>query len=77
VDPSHATGVSAMVEPASRAAVEFGCHGLIIEVASDRPGAAKPKCDAAQAIGPATLARIVEFVASHGDVPLKVNAHAV
>jgi len=77
VDPSHATGVSAMVEPASRAAVEFGCHGLIIEVASDRPGAAKPMCDAAQAIGPATLARIVEFVASHGEAPLKVNAHAV
>jgi len=77
VDPSHATGVSAMVEPASRAAVEFGCHGLLIEVASDRPGAAEPKCDAAQAIGPATLARIVEFVASHSVEPLKVHAHAV
>jgi hypothetical protein len=34
-------------------------------------------CDAAQAIGPATLARIVEFVAAHNDEPLKVNAHAV
>lgn len=77
VDPSHATGVSAMVEPASRAAVEFGCHGLIIEVASDRPSAPKPKCDAAQAIGPATLARIVDFVAAHCEEPLKVNAHAV
>ena len=77
VDPSHATGVSAMVERASRAAVEFGCHGLIIEVASDRPGAAKPMCDAAQAIGPATLARIVEFVAAHSIEPLKVSAHAV
>ncbi|MGA3176892.1 MAG: 3-deoxy-7-phosphoheptulonate synthase [Candidatus Acidiferrum sp.] len=77
VDPSHATGVSAMVEPASRAAVEFGCHGLIIEVASDRPSAPKPKCDAAQAIGPATLARIVDFVAAHSEEPLKVNAHAV
>jgi 3-deoxy-D-arabino-heptulosonate 7-phosphate (DAHP) synthase len=66
-----------MVEPASRAAVEFGCHGLIIEVASDRPGAAKPKCDAAQAIGPATLARIVEFVAAHSEEPLKEKAHAV
>jgi len=77
VDPSHATGVSAMVEPASRAAVEFGCHGLLIEVASDRPGAAKPKCDAAQAIGPATLARIVEFVAAHSEAPLKASAHAV
>jgi 3-deoxy-7-phosphoheptulonate synthase len=77
VDPSHATGVSSMVEPASRAAVEFGCHGLIIEVASDRPGAARPKCDAAQAINPATLARIVEFVAAHSEEPLKEQAHAV
>jgi 3-deoxy-7-phosphoheptulonate synthase len=77
VDPSHATGVSAMVEPASRAAVEFGSHGLIIEVASDRPGAPKPKCDAAQAIGPATLARIVEFAAAHVEEPLKEKAHAV
>ena len=77
VDPSHATGVSAMVEPASRAAVEFGSHGLIIEVASDRPGAPTPRCDAAQAIGPATLARIVEFAAAHSEEPLRVNAHAV
>ncbi len=77
VDPSHATGVSAMVEPASRAAVEFGCHGLIIEVASDRPGAARPMCDAAQAINPATLTRIVEFVAAHSEEPLRERAHAV
>jgi 3-deoxy-7-phosphoheptulonate synthase len=54
VDPSHATGVSAMVEGAGRAAIEFGAHGLIIEVASDRLDAVPPKCDAAQAIGPRT-----------------------
>jgi len=64
VDPSHATGVAAMVEPASRAAVEFGSHGLIIEVAAGGFGAPKPLCDAAQAIGPPTLKRIVDFV--HG-----------
>ncbi|HTZ33185.1 MAG TPA: 3-deoxy-7-phosphoheptulonate synthase [Methylomirabilota bacterium] len=64
VDPSHATGVASMVEPASRSALESGCHGLIIEIASEKPGAAKPRCDAAQAIGPATLARIVEFAHS-------------
>jgi 3-deoxy-7-phosphoheptulonate synthase len=62
VDPSHATGVASMVEPASRAAIEFGSHGLIIEVASDRPGAVKPRCDAAQAISPATLKAIIEFI---------------
>jgi len=65
VDPSHATGVASMVEPASRSALESGCHGLIIEIASERPGAACPKCDAAQAISPTTLGRIVEFASSH------------
>jgi 3-deoxy-7-phosphoheptulonate synthase len=62
VDPSHATGIAAMVESASRAAVEFGSHGLIIEVASDRLDAAKPQCDAAQAISPRTLRRIINFI---------------
>jgi 3-deoxy-7-phosphoheptulonate synthase len=62
VDPSHATGVSAMVEPAARAAVEFGSHGLIVEVASDRLDAIKPRCDAAQAISPRTLRRIIHFI---------------
>lgn len=62
VDPSHATGVAAMVEPAARAAVEFGSHGLIIEVASDRVDAARPRCDAAQAIDPRTLRRIIKFI---------------
>jgi 3-deoxy-7-phosphoheptulonate synthase len=59
VDPSHATGVSTMVEPASRAALEFGSQGLIIEVAELESG--RPRCDAAQAIGPETLERIVRF----------------
>jgi 3-deoxy-7-phosphoheptulonate synthase len=61
VDPSHATGVASMVEPASRSALESGCHGLIIEITSEKAGAARPKCDAAQAISPTTLGRIVEF----------------
>ena len=64
VDPSHATGVASMVELASRSALESGCHGLIVEIASDKPGAAKPKCDAAQAITPAALGKIVEFAHS-------------
>jgi len=61
-DPSHATGVAAMVEGASRAALEFGAQGLIIEVASDRLDAAKPRCDAAQAISPRTLRRIIHYI---------------
>jgi 3-deoxy-7-phosphoheptulonate synthase len=65
VDPSHATGVSAMVEPASRAALEMGSHGLLIEVA-DPSLFGEPKCDGLQAIDAATLARIVEFAYAHG-----------
>ena len=62
VDPSHATGVASMVEPASRAALEFGSHGLMIEVAEF--GSARPRCDADQAINGETLARIVKFAAA-------------
>lgn len=63
VDPSHATGVSSMVERASRAAVEMGSHGLIIEIADFSLG--RPKCDADQAIDAATLERIVRFARAH------------
>ncbi|MEJ2008577.1 MAG: 3-deoxy-7-phosphoheptulonate synthase [Acidobacteriota bacterium] len=67
VDPSHATGVASMVEPASRAALEFGSQGLIIEVADP---ASSPKCDAIQAIGPETLANIVQFARGRVDSPV-------
>jgi len=77
VDPSHATGVAEMVEGASRAAIEYGSHGLIIEVACDDGGAARPRCDAAQAIGPATLGRIVSFVDSRTGHRAMRKAHAV
>ena len=62
VDPSHATGVASMVEPASRAAMEFGAQGLIIEVADFSQD--RPRCDALQAIDEETLARIVQFADS-------------
>ncbi len=62
VDPSHSTGVSSMVELASRSAIEFGSDGLIIEIAANRVGSPRPKCDADQAIDPPTLRRIIQFV---------------
>jgi 3-deoxy-7-phosphoheptulonate synthase len=62
VDPSHATGVSMMVEPASRAAVEMGAQGLIIEVAMEREGCERPRCDAAQAVAPAAIERLVDWL---------------
>ena len=61
-DPSHATGVANMVEGAARAAIEFGSHGLIIEVSTDRVCSVQPMCDAAQAITPRTLRRITRYI---------------
>lgn len=63
-DPSHATGMGSRVEAASRAAIEFGSDGLMIEVSSwgDGGGALRPQCDADQAISSSTLARIVRFI---------------
>lgn len=64
VDPSHATGMASRVEQASRAAIEIGSDGLMIEVANwgEGGGALRPLCDADQAITPATLGRIVRFI---------------
>jgi 3-deoxy-7-phosphoheptulonate synthase len=77
VDPSHATGVASMVESASCAAIEFGCDGLLIEVACDHEGAARPRCDAAQAINPRTLRTIVNFIESRSEARMPRKAHAV
>ena len=49
VDPSHASGLSWMVESLSKAALAVGADGLIIEVHNDPKNA---KCDGAQSIHP-------------------------
>ncbi len=77
VDPSHATGVASMVESASRAAIEAGALGLLIEIASARADAAKPKCDAAQAIRPAVLERIARFAHQREGQAMGAKAYAV
>jgi len=77
VDPSHATGVASMVEGASCAAIEFGSDGLLIEVACDDERAARPKCDAAQAINPKTLENIVRFIEARVESRMLRTAHAV
>jgi 3-deoxy-7-phosphoheptulonate synthase len=77
VDPSHATGVASMVESASCGAIEFGSDGLLIEVACDDKGMARPQCDAAQAINPATLRKIVSFIDNRTEVRMLRKAHAV
>ena len=50
IDPSHATGRAAMVEPVAVAAAAIQADGLIIEVHNDPPHA---KCDGAQSQTPA------------------------
>ncbi|SBW11151.1 Phospho-2-dehydro-3-deoxyheptonate aldolase [uncultured Eubacteriales bacterium] len=50
VDPSHAAGMSWMVEPLAMAAIAAGADGLIIEVHNDPPHA---KSDGQQSLTPA------------------------
>ncbi|MDE5859915.1 MAG: 3-deoxy-7-phosphoheptulonate synthase, partial [Oscillospiraceae bacterium] len=49
IDPSHATGISWMVEPLAKAAVAVGADGLMIEVHNDP---SKALCDGAQSLNP-------------------------
>jgi len=57
VDPSHASGMSWIVEPLSMAAIAAGADGLIIEV-HNNPKAAL--CDGAQSVTPMEFSSIVE-----------------
>ena len=57
IDPSHATGKSALVPSMARAAVAAGADGLIIEVHNDPPHA---KCDGAQSLTPAGFDRLAK-----------------
>ena len=67
VDPSHASGISSLVEPLALAAVAAGADGLIIEVHNDPPHALS---DGAQSLTPdqfdALAARIEGIAAVFG-----------
>lgn len=56
VDPSHAAGITWMVEPLSKAAIAAGADGLMIEV-HNNPKAAL--CDGAQSLNPEEFDRIM------------------
>jgi 3-deoxy-7-phosphoheptulonate synthase len=56
VDPSHAGGISWLVEPLSKAAVAAGADGLMIEVHNDPRHA---KSDGAQSLTPADFAQLM------------------
>lgn len=59
IDPSHATGIAAMVKPLSLAAVAAGADGLIIEVHNDP---AHALCDGQQSITPAMFEELSKQV---------------
>ena len=59
VDPSHASGISRLVEPMSLAAAGAGASGLMIEVHNDPPHAL---CDGPQALRPEQFEVVVDKV---------------
>lgn len=61
VDPSHATGLSWLVEPLAKAAIAVGADGLMIEVHNDPANA---KCDGKQSITPQDFDEIMKSLKS-------------
>ena len=59
VDPSHAAGLSWMVEPLSKAAIAVGADGLMIEVHNDPANA---KCDGQQSITPLQFTNLMHTI---------------
>jgi 3-deoxy-7-phosphoheptulonate synthase len=60
-DPSHATGEWTRVEEVSRAALEAGAHGLLVEVLAPGTERSELRCDAHQGVPEDMLRRIVEY----------------
>ena len=59
IDPSHATGDSALVRPMALAATAAGADGLIIEVHNDP---ARALCDGPQSLTPAAFRQVMDMV---------------
>ena len=59
VDPSHATGIAALVPPMALAAAACGADGIMIEVHNDP---AHALCDGAQSLTPPQFAELAEKV---------------
>ena len=62
VDPSHAAGLSWMVDTLSKAAIAAGADGLIIEVHNDPE---KALCDGEQSITPDVFSRLMTTLAAY------------
>ncbi len=59
IDPSHATGISWMVDPLAKAAIAVGADGLMIEVHNNP---AKALCDGAQSLNPQQFDTLMQDV---------------
>lgn len=59
VDPSHGTGVRALVAPMSLAAVAAGADGLLIEV---HPNPAAALCDGPQSLNPSLFSELMDAI---------------
>lgn len=68
VDPSHAAGISWMVEPLAKAAVAVGADGLIIEVHNDPANA---KCDGQQSIRPEKFSTLMKDLTKIAEIQKK------
>lgn len=64
VDPSHATGISALIEPMSLAAVACSCDALEIEVHNDPKNAWS---DGAQSLTPVQFAEIMKKIKAQAE----------
>lgn len=60
VDPSHGTGLSALVKPMAMAAVAAGADGVMIEVHNDPPHAL---CDGQQSLTPEAFRELADSIA--------------
>ncbi len=69
VDPSHASGITWLVEPLSLAAVAAGADGLMIEVHNDPPHALS---DGAQSITPSQFATLTDKLFTLADAMNKI-----
>ncbi|MBE6839535.1 MAG: 3-deoxy-7-phosphoheptulonate synthase [Ruminococcus sp.] len=59
IDPSHAAGISWMVEPLAKAAIAIGADGLMIEVHNNP---AKALCDGAQSLNPTQFDELMKDI---------------
>lgn len=69
VDPSHATGLSWMVEPMAKAAIAAGADGILVEV-HNNPEAAL--CDGEQSITPEQFDRLMRIIEKYAEIEQRV-----